>query len=125
MPMKKFTITHETAGGSSEPLMDKCVSVLNSKYSIAFEQLFYLNYYACYNVDDGDDLSYKVDMKRYGFKASFLFLMKQADGSDEGFLGINFDHTEVLQDDRKDVVREQIPNILCQLNMKDECLAEN
>jgi hypothetical protein len=100
--------------------MDKCVSVLNSRYGIAFEQLAIRREYVVYDVDDCTDTNFKRDMSEYGFKATYIFLIKQLNGSDEGFIGVNFSDTKVLTAEQRDIIREQIPRIIDLVNMKEE-----
>jgi hypothetical protein len=120
LDMRKFTVTHETTGGSKVPLMDKCVSVLNSRYGIAFEQLAIRREYVVYDVDDCNDTNFKRDMGEFGFKATYIFLIKQNSGIDEGFVGVNFSDSKILTPEQRDIVREQIPRIIDLVNMKEE-----
>ena len=120
LDMRKFTVTHETSGGSKYPLMDKCISVLNSRYGIAFEQLAIRKEYVVHDIEDCNDSNFKRDMGEYGFKATYIFLIKQLDGSDEGFVGVNFADTKVLTAEQRDVIKEQIPRIIDLVNMKEE-----
>ncbi len=115
--MKKFTATHETASDTIEPFMDKCVSVLNSRYPVAFEILGISGQFVVSDVDDCVDLNFKADMKKYGFKSCYLFLINQAEGHHEGFIGINFTQTTVLDAQKRAIVNEQIPRILALINM--------
>jgi len=117
--MKKFTATHETASDTIEPFMDKCIGVLNSRYPVALETLWYHETYFVADVEDCNDLNFKSDMKRYGFKACYLFLIKQVDGKHEGFIGINFTHTEVLSTEKREIIKGEIPKILSLINMKE------
>ncbi len=117
--MKKFSVTHETPGGTCVPLMDKQVAVLNSRYSEAILCLVSTEGYFISDVDDCLDLTFKHDMKEYGFKATYLFLIKQLDGTEEGFIGVDFNHTHVMSKEDRDKVREQLANVLSVLNMTE------
>jgi hypothetical protein len=116
LPMKKFTVTHETASKGSF-LMDKCFGIINSRYSQAFAQLATLEEYCIADRDDCPDLNYAKDMKFYEFNASYLFLLKQFDGKEEGFIGINFAQTRVLSKEERDIVKYQLDRIMGLLNM--------
>jgi hypothetical protein len=118
LPMKKFTLTHETAGGTDIPMMDKCVAVLNSRYSVAFAQLATIDSYCISDINDCNDMNFQRDMRMYGYKATYLFLMRQFDGKEDGFIGVNFNHTEVLMKEQRHLVEEQIPRIIGLLNMQ-------
>jgi hypothetical protein len=117
LDMKKFTATHETASDIVPPFMDKCVGVLNSRYPVAFEMLATQGTFVTSDVDDCIDLNFKADMKKFGFKACYLFLINQVDGTHEGFIGINFTKTEVLSAEKRHIVKEEIPKILSLINM--------
>lgn len=121
LDMKKHTVTHETAGGtiSNDSLMDKCVGVLNSRYGIGFEVLAATHQYVVSDSEDCLDSNFKADMGRHGFKSCYLFLIKQRDGIDEGFIGVNFKETMVLTAEQRDIVLEQIPRLLDLINMKE------
>ena len=116
--MKKFTTTHETASDTIEPLMDKCVGVLNSRYPVAFEILGLTGQFFVSDVDDCIDLNFKADMKKYGFKCCYLFLIRQHDGKEEGFVGVNFTTTKILDPEQRSIVTEHIPELLSLINMK-------
>jgi hypothetical protein len=120
LDMRKFTVSHETAAGSKIPLMDKCVGVLNSRYGIAFERLAIMKEYIINDIEDCSDQNFKRDMIEYGFKATYLFLIKQTNGVDEGFIGINFSDTTVLTQEQREIVREQIPRIIDLVNMSED-----
>jgi hypothetical protein len=122
LPMKKFTLTHETAGGTDLPMMDKCVAVLNSRYSQAFAQLATLYDYCVADVNDCPDLNFKRDMELWKFKSCYLFLMRQFDGKEDGFVGVNFKYTNVMSKEQRHMVEEQIPRIIGLLNMQKEHL---
>ena len=124
LDMEKFSITHETQLGSTVPLQDKCVSVLNSRYGSAFLHLATLGEYCISDIEDCPDPNFKQDMKFYGFSATYLFLIKQFDNSDEGFLGLNFKQTTVLTQEQKDKVRASIVRLVGLINMKESFLKE-
>ena len=117
-PMQKFTATHETPGGSIIPVMDKCNGILISRYSEAFMTLGTMSEYVIHCVDDCIDRNFRYDMIFYGFKATYLFLIENPDGSEEGFIGVNFKNAHVMEPEQRQKVREQIPTILLLLNMK-------
>jgi hypothetical protein len=119
LDMKKFTITHETSSEVIPPLMDKGVAMLNSRYGIAFETLASQHQYVVVDVEDCLDQNFKTDMKRFGFKACNLFLIKQVDGLDEGILTVNFSNTRLLTPQERDICTEQIPRILDLINLKE------
>jgi hypothetical protein len=115
--MKKFSVTHETPLGSSEPMMDRCQAILNSRYPDAFLQLVTLGTYIVNDVVDCTDPNFKHDMAKYGFQTTYLFRIKQYDGNDEGFLGINYKQTKVLTPEERQTAEETIPTLLGLLNM--------
>lgn len=117
--MKKFTITHETAGGGDKPMMDIFVGTMNSRYCIAFEGLIAQEIFCVSDIEDCVDLNLRDDMRKYGFKALYLFLIRQRNGIEEGFLGIGFRETTVLSEEQRDVVREQIGHILDLINLRE------
>jgi hypothetical protein len=125
LPMKKFTLTHETAGGTDLPMMDKCYAILNSRYSQAFAQLASLDEYCIYDCEDCIDLNFKRDMQLWGFKSCYLFLMRQFDGKEDGFIGVNFRETKVMTPEERHKVEEQIYRIIGLLNMQKEYLKGN
>lgn len=116
--MKKFTTTHETASDSIEPFMDRCTNILNSRYPIAFEMLGITGQFFVSDVDDCIDLNFKADMKKYGFKSCYLFLIRQIDGKEEGFVGVNFNTTNVLNQEQRSIIIENIPTLLSLINTK-------
>lgn len=122
--MEKFTITHETQLGSTVPLQDKCLGVFNSRYGSAFLHLATLGEYVINDINDCPDPNFKQDMKFYGFQATYLFLIKQFDNSDEGFIGVNFRNTKVMTTEERDKVRNYIPRLLGLINMKESALKE-
>ena len=122
LPMKKFTVSHETAGYYGIPMMDHFVSILNSRYPEAFAQLATLGEYYIYDSNDCPDLNFKRDMEKYCYKATYLFLMKQFDGKEDGFIGVNFVHTKVMRKEERHKVIEQIPRIMGLLNMEKQHL---
>jgi hypothetical protein len=115
--MRKFTTTHETPSDTIKPFMDNNIGVLISRYPIAFNCLKIQGYYAVSDINDCNDLNFKCDMKKYGFKACYLFLIKQVNGNHEGFIGVNFCETTVLDSEKREIVKEQIPKILSLINM--------
>ena len=115
--MSKHSITFETEGGAYIPMMDKCVSVFNSRYPIAFAHLASMEDYCISERDACGDSNFSRDMKEYDFQSTNLFMMKQFDGSEEGFIGVNFRHTHVMDKEQRDKVKEQIPIIIGLLNM--------
>lgn len=122
LPMKKFSLTHETAGGSTTSMMDRCLAVLNSRYPEAFAQLATLEEYCISDTEDCPDANFKRDMNNYGFKATYLFLMRQFNGKEDGFVGVNFNGTTVLTLEQRHKVVEEIPRIVGLLNMQKEHL---
>lgn len=125
LPMKKFTLTHETAGGTKEPMMDKGISVLNSKYSEAFAQLATIDEYCISDMNDCTDMNFSRDMKNYGFGATYLFLIRQFDNKEDGFVGVNFNQTRVMTKEERHMVVELIPRIMGLLNMDKSQLKAN
>ena len=115
--MKKFSVIFETEGGTYIPMMDKCINIFNSRYSVAFAQLAALDYYCLVDRDTCEDLNFKRDMKEWDFQSSNLFMMKQFDGKDFGFIGINFRNSHVMGPEERAMVKEQIPIIVGLLNM--------
>lgn len=124
LDMEKFSITHETPLGSDFPLQDKCVAVLNSRYASAFLHLATCGDYCISDIEDCPDPNFKQDMRHYGFKSTYLFLIKQFDGSDEGFIGLNFRETKVLNQEQRNKVENHIPRLLGLLNMRESDLKE-
>ena len=117
MDMKKFSITHETPLGSIEPMMDRNQAVLNSRYPVAFLELVTLDYYMVSEVNDCTDPNFKRDMCKYGFCSGYLFMIKQFDGSDEGFIGVFFKTTKVMMQEQRENVTDSIPTLLGLVNM--------
>jgi len=124
LPMKKYSLTHETAGGTESPMMDKGVGVLNSRYSEAFAQLATLGEYCIADMEDCGDDNFKRDMKLYGFRATYLFLIRQFDDKEDGFIGVNFKDTRVVDKEHRHMVIEQIPRIMGLLNMEKHHLKD-
>jgi hypothetical protein len=118
--MKKFSITHETPLPCDEPMMSHNQAILNSRYPDAFLHLVSLESYIVHNIDNCTDPNFKSDMKRYGWNSTMLFLIRQFDGSDEGFVGINFKQTRVLTDEEYGKIEEIIPTLLGLVNMVNE-----
>jgi hypothetical protein len=116
--MSKHSITFETEGGAYIPMMDKCVGVFNSRYSLALAHLASMGDFCISERDACEDLNFSRDMKEYDLQSTNLFLMRQFDGSDEGFIGVNFRHTHVMDKEHRDKVKEQIPIIIGLLNME-------
>lgn len=124
LPMKKFTITHETAGGTDIPIMDKGIAILNSRYSEAFAQVATLGEYCVSDMQDCTDQNFKRDMQAFGFKATYLFLIRQFDGKEDGYISVNFKYTTVLTAEQRHRVAEQIPRIMGLLNMDEQHLKD-
>jgi len=122
LPMKKFSITHETAGGTETPMMDKGIAVLNSRYSEAFAQLATLGEYCIADIEDCTDDNFKRDMKVYGFKAAYLFLIRQFNDKEDGFVGVYFNKTTVVDKEHRHMVLEQRLRIMGLLNMEQQHL---
>ena len=122
LPMKKFSLTHETAGGTEMPMMDKGIAVLNSRYSEAFAQLATLGEYCIADIEDCTDDNFKRDMKVYGFKAAYLFLIRQFNDKEDGFVGVYFNKTTVVDKEHRHMVLEQRPRIMGLLNMEQQHL---
>jgi len=124
LPMRKFSLAFETAGGTTIPMMDKNVGVMNSRYPTAFAQLATIDEYFISDVEDCTDLNFKQDMKSWGFNACYLFLIRQFDGKENGFIGINFKYTTVLTAEQRQLVQEQMPRIMGLLNMEKHHLKD-
>lgn len=122
LDMEKFSVTHETPLGSPYPLQDRCIGMLNSRYGSAFLQLATCGDYCISDINDCPDPNFKQDMKYYEFLSTYLFLIKQFDGSDEGFVGINFRFTTVLTGEQRNKVQSYIPRLLGLINMREEDL---
>jgi hypothetical protein len=120
LEMKKFSATFETEGGTYIPMMDKCVAVFNSRYSLAFAHLVAMGDYCISERNACEDQNFQHDMKEYDFQSTNLFLMKQFDGRDEGFVGVNFRDTHVMDKEQRNRIKEQIPIIVGLLNMNKE-----
>lgn len=73
--------------------------------------------YIVHDVNDCCDYNFRKDMAIYGFKSTHLFLIEQVDGTEEGFIGVNFDRTRVLTQEEKHKIEDKIPWILSELNM--------
>jgi len=115
--MKKFSITHETPLPHDEPMMHHNQAILNSRYPDAFLHLVSLESYIVHDVELCTDPNFKSDMKRYGWASTMLFLIRQFDGTDEGFIGINFKLTRVLTDEEYGKIKEVMPTLLGLINM--------
>jgi hypothetical protein len=98
--------------------MDRCVGVLNSRYPVAFEILGLTGQFFVSDVEDCIDLNFKSDMKKYGFKSCYLFLVRQLDGKEEGFIGVNFNSSQVLSAEKRSIITEHIPELLLLINMR-------
>lgn len=120
MDMEKFSMITETP--YKIPLMQNCQNVFNTRYSLAFEILHILHEYSVDDKHDCRDPNFKQDMAAYGFDATHLFLIQQANGSDEGFLGINYDKTYVMTSEQKNIVKSVIPRLRDLLNLKEGLL---
>jgi hypothetical protein len=119
LAMKKFSIYMETASANSTiPCMqDTYRDVLNTRYPEVFNHLVVWEDYICADIGDCIDINFKQDAKRCGFKSVNLFLIKQLNGVEEGFVGINFNYTHVMTPEQRSIVTEEIPKILGMLNM--------
>jgi hypothetical protein len=117
LEMKKFSTTFETEGGTYIPMMDKCVSVFNSRYPIAFSYLAAMGYYTVAERKDCEDGNFRNDMKEFDFQSTNLFLMKNFDGLYEGFIGVNFRDSRVMDKEAREKVTDEIPQIVGLLNM--------
>ena len=120
--MRKFTITHETISMnrlSQRNMMDHFVGTMNSKYCISFEALLVQGIFAVSDIEDCIDLNLKSDMEKFGFKAVYLFLLRQHSGIEEGFVGIGFNETTVLSSEQKDLVSEACEHIIDLMNLKE------
>lgn len=115
--MKKFSVTHETPGGTDIPMMDGNIAVLNSRYSEAMLCLVSTEEYSVADVNDCMDDMFKHDMKKNGFSSTYLFLIKQIDGTEEGFVGVNFKYPHIMTKEDREKITDFVPDILGVLNM--------
>lgn len=122
--MQRFTVTHETPYGSKEPLQDNQLGTLISRYPVAMTTLATFGSWIVHDIEDCTDPNFKRDMEKYGFKAAYLFLIKQFDESEEGFLGINWNTTHVMEESDKIEVKNELPRLLGLMNMLEEHLKE-
>jgi hypothetical protein len=120
--MKKFSCTHETPGGSIKPLHDTAQGILNSRYSEAILSLVTLDTYSVEDRRDCIDPNFKADMEKLGHESTHLFLIRQFDGRDEGFICIAYNRTFVMDEEKREIVKNEIPRILGLVNMREEAL---
>ena len=119
--MKKFSIPYGKAASTVKELVrwrikDKFIS----HWSQLFDELFVSGEYFCPDIEESRDEGFKRDMRCYGFKASYMFLMRQADISQTpaGFLSLNYDKTKTLSREDRDKIKEVIPKLLQLINLK-------
>jgi len=119
LAMKKFSVYMETASSNSTiPCMqDTYRDVMNSRYPEVFSHLVVWGDYICSDIADCLDTNFKNDAVKCGFVSVNLFLIKQLNGVEEGFVGINFRTGEVMTPEQRSKVTEAIPKILGMLNM--------
>jgi len=118
--MKKNTMTHETPEPRKEPMMDCNVSVLNSRYPTAMMTLTTMGNYTVSDVNDCDDPSFKREMVKRDYKSACLFLIRNFDGTDEGFLSIYSNQTKVMFQEDKEKVMVKLPKLLGLINMIED-----
>jgi len=123
MAMMKFSVYMETASElASCPIMcDNFRDVLNTRYPIAFSHLLSSwEEYICSDIDDCMDMNFKIDAKKCGFKSVNLFLIKQLNDTEEGFIGINYKDSHVMTSQERETVRNMLPTFRGLLNMVTE-----
>ena len=120
LPMKRYTVTHETPFGSNEPLHDSQSGVLVSKYPTAMVTLATYGFWIVHDIQDCTCFNFKKDMERFGFKATYLLLIRNYDGSEEGFIGLNWKYSHVVPEDKYQEVKQELPNLLGLMNLKKE-----
>lgn len=122
--MKRYTVTHETPYGSKMPLQDVQRSILISRYPTAMLTLATFGSWIVHDVNDCTDPNFKKDMEYFGFGATYLILIKQYDGSEEGFIGLNWKTSHVLEESKNEEIKSIIPTLLGLMNMQKEHLTE-
>lgn len=123
--MKKFTVTHETPGGGKEPLMDKMMGRFNSRYPSTILQLSTCDYFCLSDINDSVDNAFKKDMEYYGFNSANLFMIRQLGiGAAEGFVGVFFKYTNVMNLEAREKITLKIPRLLNLVNQKEIALKD-
>jgi len=113
-------MTHETPEGNKQPLMDGNINILNSRYPEAMLHLTVRGYYAVSDVENCEDPSFKHDMKKYKFGSACLFLIKNFDGADEGFVGIYFRTPKIMKPEDREKIMIKLPKLLGLMNMIED-----
>jgi hypothetical protein len=116
--MKKFTIVAEKYINGLSIMRDN-KDVLCSRYSEAMDFMFYHSFYDCVNIETCTDANLKRDMTKCGFKSTYMYLIKQADGdrSEEAFIFLNFERNVLLSEEQIQYVKDLRFKILGLLNM--------
>jgi len=99
--------------------------VLNSKYSSTILQLVTCDYLCLSDAADNVDRSFKKFMDTYDFNSANLFLIKQlGDQTCEGFVGVFFKNTHIMDASQREIVTENIPKILNLVNLRESALKD-
>lgn len=117
LEMMKYTVTHETPYGSTYPLQNTQNAILISRYPTAMTTLATFGYWIVHDINDCTDPNFKKDMEHFGFKATYLILIRQLDGSEEGFIGLNWNKSHVIEEDKYQAVKAELPYLLSLVNM--------
>lgn len=119
MHMEKFSVYMETPSANSliPCMQDNYRDVFNSRYPEVFAQLVVWGEYICTDIEDCIDVNFKNDAKKCGYGSVNLFLVKQLDGTEEGFIGVNFKNTHLMTQEERSKVIDQLPTIRGFLNM--------
>lgn len=117
--MEKFSVYMETPSANSTiPCMqDGYRDVFNTRYPEVFSQLIVWGEYICTDINDCTDINFKNDAKKCGFQSVNLFLVKQLDGTEEGFVGVNYKDTHFMTPEEREKIKVNLPTVRGFLNM--------
>jgi hypothetical protein len=98
-------------------MQDTYRDILNTRYPEVFSSLVVWGEYICADINDCTDASFKADALKCGFNSVNLFLVKQLDGTEEGFVGVNYKQTHVMTPEERSKITNELPTIIGFLNM--------
>jgi hypothetical protein len=115
--MEKFSVYSETPSDLCPIMQDGYRDIFNTRYPEVFSHLVVWGEYICADVDDCTDINFRNDAKKCGYGSVNLFLVKQLDGTEEGFIGVNYRETHVMTLEERSKVTSELPSIRGFLNM--------
>lgn len=115
--MEKFSVYAETPSNTTPVMQDSFRDIFNTRYPEVFASLVVWGEAIYADIEDCTDINFRNDAKKCGFKSVNLFLVKQLDGKEEGFVGVNYKDTHVMTQEERSKITSELATIRGFLNM--------